>query len=419
MNKRPYDWSKISNLEIRGKGRWCHARIEMNGRPHMRSLKIQADEFGENAPFVIDALRAFKVQLAQQNFAILQLTRTRNEHSTMEEVFTAYARACRGRDIQDATVKTTKSRFSHICRTVFGEFYNVEKARASIIGRDLAEKFEHAKLAAVKQAASDAAAAGKAWDAEQLEERLQSAKNSAKSTLQQARSLFAKRLLDCVHYRDLVLPDVGPFMRYRVEGGTTVAAFVAPPDDAWQRIVADLPTLRTSNPAAWLAFQIGANGGLRRSSARNARWSWCTENADGAAAMRVSRAKGNHSTVTFAPEVWAEMKAARTSIDWIIPGTFETPATRQKYREAHPDATIPAELTRDEVIDELVAWLRARGLTVDLVDKPFHLLRKIFGDTMRKTHGLDEAQKALGHSSSRLTHAVYSDHRSTKHVRVI
>lgn len=418
MKTRTFNWSSIPNLVVRGAGRWCHARVEMNAKAHWRSLHIQADAEGKNAPDVKDAIRAFKLQLAKDTFAVLQLTRSRNEHSTIEQLFAAYAKACSGRAIKTETVTTTKSRLAHVVRAVHGEFYNVEEARTSIFTRDLAEQFEHAKIAAVKKAAEDAELAGQAWSAEQLEQRIQSATNSAKSVLQQARAIFAESLLAGVHYRELVLPDLKPFLSYRVEGGTTIAAYVAPPVEVWQKIIADLPALKASSPAAWLAFQLGANSGLRRSSARNARWSWCTENTDGSAEMRIGRAKGNNSTVTFAPDVWAELKAARTSIDYIIPGTFETPATRQKYREAHPEATIPAELTRDEVIDELVAWLRGRGLTVDVVDKPFHLLRKIFGDTMRKAHGLDEAQKALGHSSNRLTHAVYSDHRSTKHVRV-
>lgn len=425
MKKNPpasYDWSGIPNLIIRGKGNWCHARVEVNGTEHVRSLHIQADDAGANAPFVLDALRAYKVRIAQDSFAILQLTRSRNELSKIGDVFTAYEKACSGRDVLDSTVTTTKSRFAHICRTVHGESFDAESAHASIVTRELAERFEHAKLAAVKEAAKVAAAAGTPWSPEELEQRMQSTKNSAKSVLQQARALFAKDLLECVHYRGLVLPDVGPFMRYRVDGGTTISAFVAPPVDIWKKIRDDLPALKTTSPAKWIAFQLAVNCGLRRSSARNARWSWCVENADGSASMRITRAKGNHSTVTIAPNVWTELKAVRVSLDYMIPGASETPATRTAAvraadKRGEPLTFDPLEPTRDEIIGELVQWLRARGLTVDVARTPFHLLRKIYGDAMRSEHGLDEAQKALGHSSNKLTHAVYSDHRSTKHVQ--
>ncbi len=419
--KRSFDWSTIPNLEIRGKGRWCHARIEMNGRPFMRSLHIQADEAGENAPFVKDALRAYKVQLAQDTFAILKLTRSRSEYSTCRELFDAYDKACAGRRIKHDTVTTALGRFRHVLKTVHGDHFDVDGARTSIVSRQLAQDFEAAKISAVKATAAASAAAGKPWTEETLEQRLQSALNSAKSVLQQARQLFARRVIDCAPYRQLVLPDVGPFMQYRVDGGTTISAFVPPPAEVWQRISADLPALKAESPAKWFAFQLAVNCGLRRSSARNARWGWVVETVEGAAQMRIGRAKGNNSTVTISPELWLEMKAARIdATDYILPGTFETPAARTAALKANPDlAAAAGEQTRDEIVGDLVAWLRERGLTVDVARCPFHLLRKIYGDAMGQAHGLDEAQKALGHSSSRLTHAVYSDHRSTKHVRVV
>lgn len=419
--KRAFNWARIPNLEIRGKGNWCHARIEMNGKEHHRSLKIQADEAGENAPFVLDALRAYKVQLAQNTFAILQLTRTRSENSTCAELFDAYERACAGRRIKQDTITTAISRFRHIVKTVHGEHFAVDGARTSIVTRQLAQDFEAAKLAAVNAAAAAAAAAGTPWSSEQLELRQQSALNSVKSVLQQARQLFAARLLDAAAYRPLVLPDLKPFMGYRIQGGTTISAFVPPPVEVWRRITGELPALKAASPAGWFAFQLAVNCGLRRSSARNARWQWITENADGSAQMRIARAKGNLSTVTIAPPLWAEMKAARIdAAEYIIPGRFETPGARAAALKTNPALVLPAgESTRDEVIAELVNWLRLQGLSVDIARCPFHLLRKVYGDAMRQAHGLDEAQKALGHSSSRLTHAVYSDHRSTKHVRVV
>jgi len=419
--KRSFDWSTIPNLEIRGKGRWCHARVEMNGRPCMRSLHIQADEAGENAPFVKDALRAYKLQLAQDTFAILKLTRSRSEYSTCRELFDAYEKACAGRRIKHDTVTTALGRFRHVLKTVHGDHFDVDGARTSIVSRQLAQDFEAAKISAVKATAAASAAIGKPWTEETLERRLQSALNSAKSVLQQARQLFARRVIDCAPYRQLVLPDVAPFMQYRVDGGTTVSRFVAPPTEVWKQISAALPALKHASPAQWLAFQLAINCGLRRSSARNARWGWVVERVDGDPEMQIGRAKGNNSTVTIDPELWLEIKAARIdATDFILPGTFETPAARAAALKANPELGVtPGEQTRDEIVGDVVAWLRERGLSVDVARCPFHLLRKIYGDAMRKQHGLDEAQKSLGHSNRRLTDETYSDHRSTKHVRVV
>jgi integrase len=421
---RAYDWSKIPNLELRGPRRICHARVEVNGREHTRSLHIEADPAGLNAPFVIEALRAFKLKLAQDSFEILKLTRSRNEHSTCLELFNAFEKACAGRDIKDETVSSAISRCRHVLRTVHGEGLDVDTARTSLFTADLAQSFESEKIAAVKSAAKAAAAAGAPWSPELLEKRIRSAGNSAKSCLQQARQIFAERVLRSVAYRALVLPDLAAFMAYRIEG-TTLARYVPPPAETWRQILADLPALRTERPALWIAFQLGVNCGLRRSSARNARWDWCIEQPDGRAILDVRRAKGGNHTITIDAAVWRDLQALRSTVDYIIPGQHETPAARAAAIRANPppptadDAPTPAlEPSRDEVIDELVAWLRARGLTQDIAEKPFHLLRKIFGDTMRSTHGLDEAQKNLGHSSSQLTHQVYSSHAGTKSVRI-
>lgn len=410
MNKRPFDWSKVPNIEVRGLRKTISARLQIHGKEVWRSLHIEADEFGENAPFVKESMRALRLKLAQDSFAILKLTHSRNggEFSTCGELFAAYAKVCAGRDILDATVKTTVSRFRYICAKVHGEFFDVDNARTSIVNRDLAAQFEHRVIAGIKALAAHDAAINLPWSAEKLEQRLQSAKNSAKSTLQQARSLFAAAVLDSVYYREIVLPPLTEFMKYRI-GGSTISPFVPPPADVWKRIVEDLPALKTQNVAQWLAFQLGVNCGLRRSSARNARWAWCVENADGSAEMRIGRAKGNNSTVTIAPMVWAEIKG-----EW----------AKARAAGAEPNFILPGDNeigkgSRDEIVAEVVEWLRARGLTVEVSRCPFHLLRKMFGDHMRSTHSLDEAQKALGHSSNKLTHAVYSDHRSTKYVQVV
>lgn len=224
-----------------------------------------------------------------------------------------------------------------------GESYDVGAARCSIIIRELAAGFHHSRIAAVKTAAEAAASKGTPWTAEELEQRIQSAKNSAKSFLTQARAIFAADLLQSAHYSHLTLPDVSGIKKYKIGGGTTISAFVAPPTEVWQKIKADLPTLRTEGPDTWLAFQVGANSGLRRSSAKNARWDWCVENTDGSAAMRVGRAKGSNYTMTIAPEVWAEMKAARASVEYIIPGEYELSKARNAPRKAGKsvDAAIP------------------------------------------------------------------------------
>jgi hypothetical protein len=46
-------------------------------------------------------------------------------------------------------------------------------------------------------------------------------------------------------------------------------------------------------------------------------------------------------------------------------------------------------------------------------------MRKWYGDEKFTQHGATEAQRALGHSSSRLTSKVYAQNRSTRALRVL
>lgn len=386
---KTYNWSAIPNLIVRNG--WCHARVERDGKQHWRSLRIEADAEGKNAEFVRESLRAFKLELARNDSKILEATkRRRTDTSTFAQIFTAYRGASAGRDIKDDTVESNIAWLGVILRTVNGEFFDIENARAHILTSDLLATFQERRIAAVKQRAEE-----RQWPAEEYEQAMKSAKNTVKSIIQQARSVFAKDLLQSRHYRNLTLPDLYPFMAFRAEG-STVSAFVRPASEVWSRILADLPALKSANIALWYAFQLGVNCGLRRGSARSARWSWCKQLESGEAEMEVRRAKGGHYFIRLPAEVWNGLLANRASTDYIIP--------------------LASEEERDEAVNQLVQWLRERGLDNR---NPFHTLRKIFGDAIVRAHGLTEGQNSLGHSKQDLTHAVYAEHRSTKGVKVV
>lgn len=60
----------------------------------------------------------------------------------------------------------------------------------------------------------------------------------------------------------------------------------------------------------------------------------------------------------------------------------------------------------DHVFDSLVEWLRLQGVTGD---KPFHVLRKMFGSLIVEKHGVFAASSALRHTSIELTNQYYLD----------
>ena len=398
MPQKNYDWSRIDNLEVRGKKRICQARVTVNGRTYRRTLGITADLEGRNAPLIREALRAYKAKLAQDHLAILQLTRTRSDYSKLSEIFAAYDEACASRRIGALSVLRTKQCTRRIIHQATGRDPNTTDPRAGIFTRDLAADFFASRIRAVKEEAAAAEKSGDAWTAEQLEKRLASAQVSAKTCLQQSKSLFARALLDSRPYRALQLPALDGFLRYNI-AGSSLSRYKRPPAAVIEAIGRDLPALLESEPAQWLAFQLGVHSGLRRSSARNARWEWITENPDGSALLDVSLAKGNLSAVTILPEVWQAMKAARVDLSpWILPGEKET------QRDAHVVA--------------LDAWLRAHGMTEDVARLPFHTLRKMYGDAMESTHGLEAARKALGHSSDHITRTTYAGNITRSGVQV-
>jgi integrase len=60
----------------------------------------------------------------------------------------------------------------------------------------------------------------------------------------------------------------------------------------------------------------------------------------------------------------------------------------------------------DQVFDSLVRWLREQGIRGN---KPFHVLRKMFGSLIVEKHGIFAASSALRHTSIELTNAYYAD----------
>jgi integrase len=60
----------------------------------------------------------------------------------------------------------------------------------------------------------------------------------------------------------------------------------------------------------------------------------------------------------------------------------------------------------DATFNRLVNWLRAQGIEGD---KPFHVLRKIFGSLIVEKHGIFAASAAMRHTNIELTNAYYVD----------
>lgn len=404
MNPRPFDWSTIPNIEVRGKRRTCVARIEVNGREVWRTTKIEADTYGRNAEDVREWMRAFRLQMVKDSDRLLALTRTRSELCTFAELIAAYRIACAGRDISPATMERNIKDLRLIVRGVHGEKFSVDAARVSLCTVDLLIDFRSNRFAALK-----AQALAQKWDAEKYQAKLASARRTIKSTIQHARSIFAQECLQEKPYRELALPAADvltKFMKFRSGGGTT-REFEMPDASVLERLRDGAQLFKASRPDLWLALVLTANFGMRRGSAKNARWDWFRTSDAGAVAVHVRVGKGNKSRVGVTPATWAAAQLQRGAPlrDFVGP----------PYREyVLPGAD---EEARNAILDELLRWLR--GIGFDEARCPVHELRGLFVNKMAAEHSLDDAQGATGHSTQKVMMDSYVARGTDKAVDVI
>jgi hypothetical protein len=103
-------------------------------------------------------------------------------------------------------------------------------------------------------------------------------------------------------------------------------------------------------------------------------------------------------------ELFREMKS-RTLGNFVLESPSHVqpkPGTLQHYRCA-------------SLFDKVVAWLRAKGLGLEKVEKPLHELRKEFGSLVADQHGIYAAARAL-RDTVQTAEAHYLDKKTRKTV---
>lgn len=394
MKSRQNPWAGIPNLIVRG--RMVSARIMVAGKPVWRALHVVADPAGKNRAVALEALRTFKLELARDHFAILALTKSRNEHSTFAALFAAYRTACEARNIAAATVERNILDMQLLVRSVHGKTFSVEAARINLCTEQLLIDFRAARMTALKRRA-----AAEKWTPELYARKLHSTRVTIKSTIHHARSLFAQTVLQERAYRELTLPspiELTKFMKFRPGGGTT-REFEMPDAAVLERLRDGATLFRSTRKDLWFALVLTANFGMRRKSALHARWSWFRTLPAGGATAHVRVAKRNLSRVGVSTATWAEMQRLRPpqgDEDYILPGD---------------------DAARDALLTELAQWLRQIGF--DEARCPVHELRGLFVNAMTAEHSLTDATAAVGHSTEKTTRASYLARGTDKAVDVI
>lgn len=223
---------------------------------------------------------------------------------------------------------------------------------------------------------------------------------SANSILRQARSLFAAPVMPA--YKELVLPDLMGFLKAPKLKGPAVQ-YVAPPRAVIERIGAEYPELKATDPGAYAVFLLGAFLGLRNNEVRVSEWAWVEQDGAGVWWLRLAtkphwRTKTSRARdVEIPPGVLAELQAVRgASVEGIAGDpAFLVPAHHATERNAR-------------VFRRLNLWLRARGLTAEAFPKGFYELRKYFVNRAAWAGGTYRAARAAGNSPA-VVERYYSD----------
>jgi len=215
-------------------------------------------------------------------------------------------------------------------------------------------------------------------------------RRSLRSTLRQARSLFARWTAE--KYAGMALPDLGAFLR---AGNIRAPAKVYEPPDPGlvEKTIAAGRALAGTDPALYAVFLLCYDLALRAGEASACKWNWFRVAGDGATCDVIRRLdwapKGRERSIPVAAAVWAQLQALRRDGDeYVLPGESAT-------------------ARRDLVIRRMARWMRAIGWDRERYPKAAHELRKLQGSRWFTEIDPQTAQEWLGHTSIETTCRYY------------
>lgn len=378
--------SKPKNVIPRG--RIWYANYEIAGKQYRYSLKTSDEALAKR-------LAAADIrEVMAGNFAHLDRRKGTAQCSTIGEYFAAfdlYWQSIRKedrtrRDYENALLRILKATLPLAKRTTPEALDDaLKRLRLSTLTAELVEKWQAARLEGIA-------------DKEALNKR----RLANESELRQARSLFGDKILKSCFLKGIRVPDLEGFMGYRIEKGKT-RGYRSPSVDQVQRTIEDARKLMEIDRPRWFAFLLCGGVGLRAGEAQAATWDWVKPvpltkpQLDGTFKTEIDiqlhvdvrgdfGPKGRQRSVSIDPLTYQSMVNARDSaFPHIIPLSSKT--------------------ARAQVFRESARWLRQLGWDTG---RPNHHLRKFFANILREVYGLDAAQAAMGHASSKTTEQVYT-----------
>lgn len=225
---------------------------------------------------------------------------------------------------------------------------------------------------------------------------------SCNSTIRQARSLFAQKIVKFL--ADVRLPDPAPFVGVEFYAKQSAKYFSR--IDAKALLQAAYGELAEKDEPAFLVMLLALSAGLRRGEIDSLCWHQVDfdrqlvriESTD-AAHLKTTDSRDEVALDENVIALLRGFRAKAKGDDFVI----QNDASR---KEASGPGTYGQRYRADAVFDRLNAWLRKHGVKAR---KPLHELRKELGSLVTAEHGIYAASRVLRHSNVATTAAHYSD----------
>ena len=249
------------HLQKRGKKGIYYARFQWQGKDIWRSTKFTTKDLAEP-----EAKKIYQAIVKGRIDALLK-TRLKSPYPTIKQITDTYKNQAQ---IRKRTKSNNINSLRNICFQVLGK--ELDAVKVDVLTAELVRKYQNLKVSSAK-----------------TEKLRTSAEVSANSSLRQARSIFAKKVLHL--YDDFNLPDLSGFMKTPGMTETKVHGFVPFPFKKWFGFCRQMQKLQYTDIPAWRLFIMMSKLGMSNREAYYADEGWIEKR--GNASVMVIKVRDN------------------------------------------------------------------------------------------------------------------------------
>ncbi|MDR0532702.1 MAG: hypothetical protein LBH01_01985 [Verrucomicrobiales bacterium] len=232
------------NLQKRGKNGFYYVRFQWQGKDIWRSTKCTTQSLA-----LTTAKTIYRAVISGRAEA-LNKTKIKSPYPTLGQITKIY------KDKAPARSRTKTNNINalrNVCFLVLGK--ELSDLKTDVLTADLVRNYQTKKIESAK-----------------TETKKASAEVSANSSLRQAKSIFAKKVMYL--YNDFTLPDLSGFMQSPCVTDTKIHGFVPFPFAKWFGFCRTVYKLKSSDVSAWRLFIMMSKLGMSNREAYFAEESW-------------------------------------------------------------------------------------------------------------------------------------------------